>query len=1009
MASGQSPTTHCIPALVPIVEDIFLARSSATTKNPTDQRELETTREVLMTTLLRLIEYPQIIELLARCIAESRYDGDGNGEDKWRRWSRMATDTILPMLASRKIRIEIKDADIALMKLFSAVSPTVFRPVDPLLKVLFVVPPEPEESGIKLKRWLGMVNIVLLSLIAYAKEEAMLARLSDLSVYMTDLAHTLKLPENYYGSADPLNATNVDRAQIAPENILAIFIFRVVELVASRLQQLLRTVNYRKQLLNITQSNSTEGFLVHQLAFFLQISIHMFESGSHCKVANVAMQMIRSKDSSSLPIAELNSLMLEISSTCPLITCHWAYLLTLLDYSQVSFWSEILAIRETVWSSQRNSEVSMKIGGRETSINTRIVREAGTILFCDHVCENLNDAELLTWLLVNHIEETINLATESPVRELVNAAVHRNSAASGLLIAAISARALDLTRPSFVKRLLQCMEGAHHSQSGAVILALVPRFISFKHLALSRLAAKIASRRAEILLASIAEDALEQLPRDDLQRLMETLRSTKLARKHGTLVGLMNKLAAAWYDLSPLELEHSRPFNPSTIKNIQLDRQWYFSQVKLRCCHPCVSSDLPESAQLLGALELEDCDAILGSNEFDLKILVECVRLGAGRTAEEFRERELSGMEKLKEPVAIYKSARQCILRNVQNINEILPKPHQIYDPGFVDSNGKMGKYAGRFSKLLEDEIYRETLFTIIPAVTAYVASLQDFEILSIEALEEKYEETLAKFALLCLETSHWMLESREGLEKRNLKPQEFELALSCTEELLRNEKIAKVFGREKNYSWICSSARTLVKLVDYWMRNNGNALSIETENLGLSEALANQETKIYARACLEMSALISWLEMSQVARNKESANNIPEFVLKILSSLIVRFGRQPLVNSFVLTPPLAWVHGWNVVASGLTKTEFPLILTESNFLLEVDVLQQFIFRVTLLGWTSRLQFEEMWMALLSVLSVSPEGNDPEDSLQSQVRWEFYLIFWLALRSLMLLGFFVDI
>ena len=58
-------------------------------------------------------------------------------------------------------------------------------------------------------------------------------------------------------------------------------------------------------------------------------------------------------------------------------------------------------------------------------------------------CENMNDAEQLTWLLVNHIEEVVSLSTEPPVQELI-AAVHRNPVASGLLVQAVGARCQHL-------------------------------------------------------------------------------------------------------------------------------------------------------------------------------------------------------------------------------------------------------------------------------------------------------------------------------------------------------------------------------------------------------------------------------------------------------------------------------------------------------------------------------------------------------------------------------------
>lgn len=86
------------------------------------------------------------MELLAKCLTESRLSNDGNGEEKWRRWSRQTMDTVMPMLATRRLRIESKKAYFVVVKLFSAVSPTVFRPVDPLLKVLLTMPPPVGEN-----------------------------------------------------------------------------------------------------------------------------------------------------------------------------------------------------------------------------------------------------------------------------------------------------------------------------------------------------------------------------------------------------------------------------------------------------------------------------------------------------------------------------------------------------------------------------------------------------------------------------------------------------------------------------------------------------------------------------------------------------------------------------------------------------------------------------------------------------------------------------------------------
>ncbi|KAI4485420.1 hypothetical protein M0804_006925 [Polistes exclamans] len=974
MASGQPALKYCIPALAPVVGDIFLIRNESSNQA---KRELETTKEVLISMLLRLVEYHEVIELLALCVSESRFSGDGNGEEKWRRWSRMTTDIILPMLGMRQVRLEWENAHMALVKLFAAISPTVFRPVDPLLKVLFTTPATLKEPVFNLKRWLGMINVILLTLISCAKEDSMLARLSDLSVYMTDLSHLLLFPDNMSKVIDPLNALGTQSAQIPPEKILARFIFKVISLIGTKIFNILGLINHKAidPYTGFAQHTDNDDYLVHQFAFFLQLCIHMFESGSHCKVANAAMQMIQDRntlDEDKFPIDNLNSLMVSIGHVCPMLTCQWAYLMTLLSYNEMLFWSKVLGTRNSDYI-VRTLPNETKVYDHVNSINVQIIHKGGIILFCDYVCENLNDAEPLTWLLVNHIEEAIHIATESPVRELLAAAIHRNPAASGLLVQAISTKCVNLSQPSFVKRLLQCIEDAHQSQSGAVIMMLIPKFLSTKYLALSRMAAKMASRRIEILLTLNATDVIEQFPKNDLIKIMDTLQATKLAKKHGALVNLLNKLGVQFYDLSPFEPDLCRPFNPLIVKTIQLDRDWFLSQIKLHCCHQNITYNTHESAQLLSNLNFEDCLSIISCKEFDIMILKDCITLGVRLTIENCQKLELGKINNEKihhfEASPLYIAAKQCLLEHVRNVTEFMPKPHYVFNPQKSDTNSKEVKYATRISKLLDDSIYWNTLFKIIPVVKAFTKTLSQLTRYNLAHMDAKVEEDCAKLALLCLELTHWMIHvDKENIRK--LRPSEVELALSCAAEVLKHEGPFKIFADSTRYSWVCSSILAMTKIVE------NNLTTVESlphvDRCSLQPAFQDEETKHYAKACVQIASLVVWLEK---CHTNNSSKNIPPYLFNIIKSLIVLISRQPLVNSFVLTPPLVWKHGWHIMGSGTTKCHFPLLSTESNLLQEVDILEQFIYRINLLGWTSRLQFEEIWMALLGLLNLSQNEN----------------------------------
>lgn len=136
MASGQSPLTHCIPALEPIVEDIFISRNKSNTQ---DFKELETTREVLLSMLLRLLEYPEVIELLVLILNESKFCTDNT--EKWLKWSQQVADVFLPNLNDNKIRLDTIEALTTIRKLIFVLNPSVFKPINEVLIMSFQKPP----------------------------------------------------------------------------------------------------------------------------------------------------------------------------------------------------------------------------------------------------------------------------------------------------------------------------------------------------------------------------------------------------------------------------------------------------------------------------------------------------------------------------------------------------------------------------------------------------------------------------------------------------------------------------------------------------------------------------------------------------------------------------------------------------------------------------------------------------------------------------------------------------
>ena len=77
------------------------------------------------------------------------------------------------------------------------------------------------------------------------------------------------------------------------------------------------------------------------------------------------------------------------------------------------------------------------------------------------------------------------------------------------------------------------------------------------------------------------------------------------------------------------------------------------------------------------------------------------------------------------------------------------------------------------------------------------------------------------------------------------------------------------------------------------------------------------------------------------------------------------------------------WTLGWSPMID-LDTLSFPSI--PMDYLQDHDILEIYLKRLLLLGWRSRKQFEESWMALLGVFSLSKDDlSDAEVAALAQV------------------------
>ncbi|XP_037876527.1 huntingtin isoform X1 [Bombyx mori] len=95
----------------------------------------------------------------------------------------------------------------------------------------------------------------------------------------------------------------------------------------------------------------------------------------------------------------------------------------------------------------------------------------------------------------------------------------------------------------------------------------------------------------------------------------------------------------------------------------------------------------------------------------------------------------------------------------------------------------------------------------------------------------------------------------------------------------------------------------------------------------------------------------------------------MPKCYKKPLESMLVSLARLDVVSNVALIPPIAW----STVEVAMKKDQLQKIELPLQALQDQDVLEAFLFRVNLIGWSNKKQFEEIWVGLLGAL----QGNGP--------------------------------
>ncbi|XP_058860961.1 huntingtin-like isoform X1 [Acipenser ruthenus] len=980
MASGRKAVTHAIPALQPIVHDLFVLRGS----NKADAgKELETQKEVVVSMLLRLIQYHQVQEMFILVLQQCHKEN----EDKWKRLSRQIADIILPMLAKQQMHLDSHEALGVLNTLFETVAPSSLRPVDMLLRSMFVTPVTMCSVG-TVQLWISGILAILRVLISQSTEDIVLSRIQELSLspYLISCANIERL-RDYYSQTPPSEEVNGDaQGKYPPEETFARFLIQLLGILMEDISS--------KQL-KVDMNEQQHTFYCQQLGTLLMCLIHIFKSGMFRRITAAATKLFKGDgcEGSFYSLDSLNSMIQSLITTHPSLVLLWCQVLLLINYTNYTWWAEVHhtprrhSLSSTKLLSPHISDDSdeSRPESKLAMCNREIVRRGALILFCDYVCQNLHDSEHLAWLIVNHVRDLINLSHEPPVQDFISA-IHRNSAASGLFIQAIQSRCENLSTPTMLKKTLQCLEGIHLSQSGAVLMLYVDKLINTPFRVLARMVDTLACRRIEMLLAETLQNSIAQLPLEELDRVQQYLQSSGLAQRHQRLYSLLERFRATVLEdsASPSPPVTSHPLDgetPPSPESVTVDKDWYVMLVRSQCCTH-TDTALLESTELLSKLPQPDLHAIMVSKEFNLNLLAPCLSVALKR---------LSG----EQGSALFETALRVTLEQVSSSAQLLPSSHQVFQPLLSPGNTT---YWNKLSDVYGEAGLYQTIVSLCRALTQYLLSISKLPA-ALHLPNDKEVDT-TKFVVLALETLSWHLISGQVPLSIDLQT-----ILDCCCLALQHPAIWSLLASAAYVTHACSFVNCIKFLIEAVAVEPGDQL-LRPERKKTSRAQAAQDELDAAstenpvhikKACETMAELVESLQ-TVLALGHSRNEIIPAFLTPTLRNITFSLARLPLVNSYARLPPLVWKLGWSPKPGGEFGTAFPEIPVE--FLQEKDVFREFLYRVNTLGWTSRTQFEETWATLLGVLVTQPIAMNHEEENQHEEDLERTQINVLAVQAI---------
>ena len=1008
LASENSPHTHVIPALRPLVYELFINIKLKIENN----KELELQRDVLVIALQRLIYYPSIWHLLSIIISKYKKE---NNEDKWKKMSRQVCDILFQNIKFEQLKFnEFNNMDNSskkqnsrffnpyllslknLLALFNSLCPQVYRPIDFILKSFIELINVQHIRVNSRNNWLTSCIAHLYLLINYSNEELILTRLNDLLLS----TGAFSTHNNMFN-----NNLNVDNELINSASFIIKFLLKVINLTLSFINEEIQfnsndylkrsNINYSINIQHLESFRSVNCCL-NLLYNYILYLIYILKSGYFKKITDTLslyitqifnLENVANTDEADGIIGYLlniNKIMFKkVSINFPLLALLWQYFLLICNNHESSHWNTLSDEKTTISSSSNY-----------LSLNERIFKHVSLLVYCEYTTNNnlLDNTKNLTCLVVNNLIDLLELNNESCVLDVISL-VHRNSSASSLFIQSISSNWNEIISGKKLHLLHACLrllEGVHLSISGQLLEFLVEKYFKLPYLSLVRYADFIACQRLEMIQSLSIDEVNQQLNEEHLNKLLKYFQVFKYSHRHQRFISLLKKLnentTSSGVDL---KVDNNDGISSSS-ESCFNDKNLYYEGVKNVCCLDANSSRIPlkpkQCALILSELEYNNLLNILTSENFRLSILKECFILGANNTNKNSM---------------LWQASKITLFELLSNTCASLPILANIQSK-IVNDN----IYYSKLNELLNSFDLYLFILPLIEATNSYLENL-----LSSQIENDSQSNDIITFLLFGLNLVSYVT----AVKHKILTIHFIQQILTGIYNLLNNSSLKNTLIQRNNYPILLSSIIISLYeiLISYFLKPGDENLIYSAKSNILYKTQSNEiifnsyvfdillklrfiitsyvpnflKSSDKGRASSETSTSNLFIHKSPNRfihyDSKFFRNKIPFNIRDLIDKIYLGICSCPIIDRFLRISDALWFFNVKIDYSQLLNADSTLPSIE--YLKDPHFLKEHIKHCLRVGWTTRSQFEYEYVNMLTLLHSLSTDVDGSDSTKMAV------------------------